>query len=302
MWGWLVVGVLVLFLLTVGYYLYLEYIAFRVFTYIMIGIALLIVLFKFFVRKYDEYERAVIFRLGRFNRIAGPGWAIVLPFFEKEFAKLDVRTHMSNIYVPMAFTKDDLRLEIDGFAYYRIVNPQKAVLEIENYRAGLQNLLISETRSTIGSMSMREVFANLDRLNDILAERVRHMTWKWGIDVPQVQIRRVAPPVEIAIAMQQKTIAAERLQAQRFLAEARKIAIEAIGEGARALDDRAVMYLYIKALEELGKGQATKMIFPMQFFDVLRDVGKEIGKGVAGINIDEAIDAIKKKILEAKIT
>jgi len=99
-------------------------------------ILVIYVLFVLFVKKYDEYERGIIFRIGKFNRVAGPGWSIVIPFIEKEFTRLDVRTRMLNLYVPMAFTKDDLRLKMDGVVYYRIVDASKAVLQIENYIAG----------------------------------------------------------------------------------------------------------------------------------------------------------------------
>ncbi len=286
----LILGLLILIVLMIIY---------PPFFYLLLFIFLIWVFFALFVKKYDEYERAVIFRLGRFNRIAGPGWSIVIPFFEKEFARLDVRTKMMNLNVPQAFTKDDLRLSVQGYIYYRIVDPTKAVLKVEDYRSAISNLVQSETRNVIGSLYMREVFANLDKLNDMLADRIRLTSWKWGIDVSSVQIRGVSPPEEIAVAMQQKFISAQMLQAQRFRAEARKVVIEAIGEAASKLDDRAIMYLYIKALEEISKGASTKIIFPLQFFDVLRGMEKDIGKALAGLNVGALVNAIKDKILES---
>ncbi|MCW1296395.1 MAG: SPFH domain-containing protein [Candidatus Parvarchaeota archaeon] len=263
-------------------------------------LAIIYILFALFVKKYDEYERGIIFRIGKFNRVAGPGWSIVIPFIEKEFTRVDVRTRMMNLFVPMAFTKDDLRLKIDGIVYYRIVDANKAVLQIENYLVGLGNMIQSETRNAIASMNMREVFANMDKLNDILADRIRHTSWKWGIDVPMVQIRGIAPPEEIAIAMQQKEIAANMLQAQKFNAEARKVVIEAIGEAAKKLDDMAIMYLYIKALEEISKGSATKIIFPMQFIDILKGMEGDVSKALAGLNLSAAVNAVAGKITEVK--
>jgi len=291
---WLLLGLLIFL------WLYLSFAAFRVLTYILLAFFLVAIFFKFFVKKYDEYERAIIFRLGKFNRIAGPGWSIVIPFFEKEFQKLDVRTHMISLEIPLAFTKDDLRLKVDGIAYYRIIDPSKAVLQIDDYQRALQNLLVSQVRNVIGSMHMRELFSNLDSLNDMVSDAVRRQTWRWGIDVPSIQIRSVSPPEEIAIAMQQKEIAAQQLQAQRFLAEAKRVMISAIGDAAKNLDDRAIMYFYIKALEELGRGQATKIIFPMQFLQVLEDIGKNANAMLAGAGIgmsaDELVKLLKEKI------
>ncbi len=250
----------------------------------------------FFVRRYNQFERGIIFRMGKFNRIAGPGWAVVIPFFETEYARVDVRTKMLPIMIPTAFTSDDLRLKISGTVYYRIINPQKAILAIQNYVKGLQDLIVSQVRNIIGSMSMRELFAKLDKLNDILRDSIRHNTWQWGIDVPMVQIKSVMPPEEIAQALQSPFIASQELQAQRFRAEARKVVIQAIGDAAKNLDDRAIMYLYLKALEEISKGSSTKLVFPMQFFDILRGMEGSVGKALTGINMAQAISAIKNTI------
>lgn len=273
-------------------------------SWVIFAILLIGIFFALFVKKYSEVERAIIFRLGKFDRIAGPGWAVVIPFFEREFQKIDVRTKMVSLFVPQVFTSDDLRLKIDGMVYYRVKDPEKAALKIENYLAGIKTIIISETRNLMATMSMRELFANLERLNDLLEDRIRHATWNWGVDVEMVQIKEIEPPQEIAIAMQQKQISAQLLQAQKFKAEARKIMIEAIGEGGKKLDDRSVMYLYLKALEELGKGSATKIVFPMQFMNAMKTVGGGFGLGTgldaAGMDVTSAVSAIKSKILEAK--
>lgn len=279
---------------------WLSNVTFRIFTYIiglMIGMA---VFFKFFVKKYDEMVRAIIFRMGKFNRVAGPGWSVVIPFFEKEFAKIDVRTHMMTMVVPVAFTNDDLRLKLSGVYYYRIIEPDKAILKVTSYQQGINNLVLSETRNTLASMSMREVFANLNKLNDMLKDSIRHETLKWGIEIDMVQINGITPPEEIVEAMQSKEIMAQQLQAQRFQAEAKKVAIEAIGEAASKLDDFSIMYLYIEALKELSKGQATKLIFPMEFMHILDGMKGDVNSAFAGLNVGGMVNAVKDKILQAQ--
>ncbi|MFA5406611.1 MAG: SPFH domain-containing protein [Candidatus Nanoarchaeia archaeon] len=286
-----IVGLIVLFITNF---------AFRVIIYIIFAFIGFWLFITFFVKRYDETERAIIFRLGKFNRIGGPGWSIVVPFFEKEFAKVDVRTKMMNVHIPVAFTKDDLRLELSGIFYYQINNPEKAILHVESYERGINNIIISETRNAIASLMMREVFAKMDKLNEVIMEVVRHATWKWGIDVNMVQVKGITPPIEIAKAMEQKEIAAQELQAKRFSAEARKVAIEAIGEAAKKLDDVSIMYLYIKALEEMSQGQATKMVFPMEFMNIMNSMKKDPGTALAGLNVTNMIGAMKDKIMESK--
>ncbi len=261
--------------------------------FIILLIGASILFFEFFVKKYNEYERGIIFRMGKFNRIAGPGWAVVIPFFEKEYARVDVRTKMLPLFIPTAFTSDDLRLKINGTVYYRIMNPAKATLAISNYINGLQDLITSQVRNVIGSMSMRQLFASIDKLNDKLRDAIRHATWQWGIDVPMVQIKSVMPPEEIAQALQSPFIASQELQAQRFRAEAKKVVIQAIGDAAKNLDDKAIMYLYLKALEELSKGSSTKIVFPMQFMSILQGMQGNVGKALAGLNLSQAINAVK---------
>jgi regulator of protease activity HflC (stomatin/prohibitin superfamily) len=276
---------------------YMFFPAFRIVAYIAGILALVILFYKFMVKKYDDYERAIIFRFGRFNRIAGPGWSVVLPFIEKEQSRVDVRTKMINIQVPVAFTKDDLRIKMDGIVYYRITDPNKAILKIDNYMIGLTNMIMSESRNLMATLTMRDLFSGLDELNNLLADRIRHATWQWGIDVPMVQIRSIMPPEEIAVAMQQKEISAQLLQAQKFKAEARKVLIEAIGEAGKKLDDKSVMYLYIKALEKMSQGSATKIIFPMQFMDIMKGgFGLGTGLGAAGLNTDDVVNSITKKL------
>jgi regulator of protease activity HflC (stomatin/prohibitin superfamily) len=278
------------------------------YAFIIIFIILLAVIFFItFVKKYSQFERGIIFRLGKFNRIAGPGWAVVVPFFEEEYKKVDVRVKMMEISSSDIFTSDDLKISLDGTIYYQIVDPEKATLQIDNYGQGLSNLVQSAIRNAIASLTMRQVFGSLDRLNDILADAIRHMTWKWGIDVPSVQVRSVSPSNEVIQAMQQPEIAANLLQAQRFKAEAQKIVMEAIGEGSKSLDDRSMVYLYLQALKQIGESSSSKIVLPMQF---MQNAGSMLG-GMAGLsttalaslggqeNVQNVIDKIKEKISQA---
>ncbi len=270
-------------------------------------VALFIVVFAVFfvtsVKKYNQFERGIIFRLGKFNRVAGPGWAVVIPFFEEQYKKVDVRVRMLDMNCQDVFTQDDIKVALDGTIYYQIVDPEKATLQIDNYGQGLTTLVHSAIRNAIASISMRQLFGSLDTLNYVLANAIRHMTWKWGIDVPTVQIRSIAPSPEVIQAMQQPEIAANLLQAQRFKADAQKIVIEAVGEGAKALDDRSIMYLYLEALKQMGESSSSKIVLPMQFMQPGGALGGLAGLSAAALaslggqeNVQNVISEIKDKI------
>lgn len=154
---------------------------------------------------------------------------------------------------------------------------------------------------------MRDVFGELDKLNDMVFDACQTLAEKWGIGIESVQIKTVAPPEEVIQAMQQPEIAANLLQAQKFKADARKIVLEALGEGAKSLDDRAVMYLYLEALRQIGESSSSKIVLPMQFFSGGEGgaEGALLGLSAAAIaslggqqNVQNAIEAIKKKITQ----
>ncbi len=265
--------------------------------YVFCAIILFAIFYIFFIKKYDEFERGIIFRMGKFSRVAGPGWSVVAPFFEKEYSRIDARTKMIDMSVGEAYTLDDLRLDIHGLFYYRIIDPEKAILKIENYTKGVQNLIISQVRNVIGRMNMREIFSNLSRLNDLLAESIKNDVLRWGIDVSMVQLKEVIPPMEIAEAMEKKEIAANDLQATRFSAEAKKVVMKALGEGAKHLDDRAMMYLYIEALKTMGEGEGSKILFPAEFMNILGNVGASLSKGaLKGEDIPALIAQVKNSL------
>lgn len=265
--------------------------------YVFLLIVAFTIFYLFFIKKYDEFERGIIFRMGKFNRVAGPGWSVVLPFFEKEFSKIDARTRMIELNVDEAYTLDDLRLNINGMFYYRIVDAEKAILKIDNYTKGIENLIISQTRNVIGKLNMREVFSNLSSLNDILIDAIKNDVLKWGIDVNMIQLKEVIPPMEIAVAMQKKEIASNDLQATRFSAEAKKLVMKAIGEGAKHLDDKAMMYLYIEALKDMGSGPGSKIIFPAEFMKIIGGVGANLAKtSLAGQDVPSLIQQVKNAL------
>ena len=288
----------ILFIIFMWWFLFVNFKIIQYITYLFVAITLLIIFFIFFVKKYDEYQRAIIFRFGRFARVAGPGWSIVIPFIEKEFKVIDIRTHIATINIPEAYTSDDLRISLNGSVYYKVKEPEKAVLNIEDYEQGMRDIIQSETRNVIGSLSLRDMFSNLDELNERVMDAIQSKVWKWGLEIPMLQVRGVTPDSEIIEAMRSKTVAKEQLQAQRFKAEAQKIMIEAIGKAANKLSDQALMYCYIKALESMGSGSSTKLIVPARFFDMFKDIGSKVEKELStkGLNLDNVISAIKNKL------
>lgn len=301
----------IVFLAVIALFVYSLF-AFEVMRWIvggLFGLFLVYLFYRFFVRKYSQHERGVILRFGRFNRIAGPGWSIVLPFLEREMAKIDIRTHQMSITIPEVFTEREIRLKVSGFAYYKVVDPKKAVLEIDNYQRGLRNILVGTLRDLISSMSLTEIFTNIEDINKYIQRMARRRWQSWGIEVPNIQLVKISPPQEVISAMQRQKIAKEDYQAKRLNAEAKRIVIEALGEGAKSLDDPAIMYLYLQALKDIG-GKGTEMILPSGFSQSLGEVGSQMfGEGskgglgaMGGLTLTEAIDRVKDTMQKGGVT
>ncbi|GEM_PF-4320577 len=200
-----------------------------------------------------EYERAIIFRFGRFHKVGGPGLVFLLPKIDKIYKIVDIRTKCLGIKVKDAFTSDGAKIDIQGLLYYKVVNPRKAILNVENFREQIERMIESDIRDLVATMTLKEVFANVELINDLIMRRISPLLSNWGIDIVSVQIRRVLPAPEIAKMLVRRRAMEEEYAIRKMLADARRIAIKALGEGARFLDDKALLYLYMLALQELSR-------------------------------------------------
>lgn len=220
---------------------------------------------KDYIVEFKEYERAVVFRFGRFNRVAGPGWVLILPVIET-YTKYDLRTLTCDIPPQEVITKDGVDLRINAIIYLRVIDPKKAELFIEeDYRYAVEEYVKGRIRNIIGKMNLEEVYAKINEINDMLKEQARQISQNWGVEVEDLELQEVSPPADVATAMKAQEIAGMEKEAARERAEAIKIRINAIQEAAGQLNDKALAYLYIKSLEEIAKGPANKIIFPLEF-------------------------------------
>ncbi len=257
---------------------------------VIVAYALALVIVRYFIVFTRDYERAIIFRFGSFNRIVGPGWAIKIPLIEEVYRIVDIRVQNLSIEKLEAFTKNDILLKLDLIAYFRVKDVYKAVLKVKDFLSSLKTRIVGEIRNSIGRMLIWEVFMNIDRLNEILGDQLDRIELEWGIRIERVEILSVQPPAELIEAFYRPVEKKYELMAARFAAEARKILIEAIGEAARKLDDRGVAVLYFKALEKIAEGKATKIIFPLVFAKFIEDLGQKLKAN--GLTSDELINQI----------
>jgi len=216
----------------------------------------------------SEYERALVYRFGRTNRLSGPGWALIIPWIEKADV-IELRAQTIDIPKQDVITKDNVMLNIDAVIYMRINKEPKemvkSILNVENYRDAAQIFVKSQIRDVIGTMTLNDVIGNINDLNVKIKSELQMITKDWGIVVDSVEVKEVKIPDAVIDAMHKQKAAVQRKLAAIEEAEGEREKIKAINSAASELSDKSLSYYYIKALEEMSRGSSTKIIFPMEF-------------------------------------
>ncbi len=243
--------------------------------------------FFFVVRQYDllitlkEYERAVIFRLGRVSRVGGPGWTYIIPVVES-FKIVDLRTQTIDIKPQTVITKDNIVLQLDAVIYlYVKKDPQSvinSVIEVDDYHKGASQFVQATIRDISGGMSFTELVSEVGKFNEALKKELQQITDSWGVSVESVEIQDLQVPKEVESAFANRAAAEQNKLARMQSALASQAEIDAVREAAQKLDDTSLSYFYIKALEKLGEGQSTKFIFPMELTNLVHQLAQKTKK------------------------
>lgn len=257
--------------------------------------------FKLFIKKYTETERGIIFRFEAFSRVAGPGWSLVIPFFEREYDRLDIRTQTANLGGIMAVTRDDIPVSLEVTYFFAVSDPMKAVLRVKDREATITNFVYGTVRDGIGEFLMRELFSRIEDINPEFRKRLTYAADEWGVDVKNVEIMKIHLPDTVMSALSEPVTAEQKAIAARFNAEAKRVAIEVFGDAAERLNPNALTYIYLKALGKIASGKGSKLILPMSFPGVTKTLGAGVGLGLGvklGMDENKAIDKIVEKIGE----
>lgn len=205
---------------------------------LIIGIVILVFLFYFFsqvLRIVPQYQRLVILSLGRYGGTRGPGIVFVIPLVERAVS-IDIRERFLDIPAQTAITLDNAPIAIDFLVYYRIVDPRKAVLEVENVVSASINIATTTLRAVIGDIELDAVLSKREQINDTLRVKLDEVTERWGLKVTSVEIREIEPPRSVQEAMNRQMTAERERRAAVTKASGEREAAIAIAEGDRQAD------------------------------------------------------------------
>ena len=234
---------------------------------IVIAAALLflIVLFLFAAIKVArEYERGIIFRLGRLlPQPKGPGLFLLIPVVDR-MVKVDLRTITLNIPPQEVITKDNVPARVNAVAYFRIVEPKNAIVQIENFMVATSQIAQTTLRSVLGQHLLDELLSERDKINAILQGIIDEATSPWGIKVSIVEVKDVEIPSGMQRAMARQAEAERERRAKVINAEGEFQASERLKDAALVIEEHpiALQLRYLQTLLELGSSQSTTIVFP----------------------------------------
>jgi regulator of protease activity HflC (stomatin/prohibitin superfamily) len=288
---------------------------------LILVIVVVLVLVYLSIRIVNEYDRLVVFRLGRTSndKVKGPGLVFLIPIIDRP-VRVDLREQFIEVPSQTTITKDNAPINIDFLIYWRIVDPLKSIVNVAYFAGALQGIATTTLRAVIGDILLDDVLSKRDQINEVLRAKLDEQTERWGGKVTTVEIREIIPPRDVQDAMnrmlsaernrravitesegarqsninvaegekQAAILRAEGVRQSRILeAEGFSQALEQIFGAARMVDERTMVIQYLEALKVLGTSPSTKYILPLELTELAQRVARFVDRGMEGAAEDD---------------
>ena len=234
------------------------------------GGAILLVLFVMGIRILAEYERGVIFRLGRFNGVRPAGFQWIIPGIDR-MVRISLREIVMDVPPQEVITRDNVSVKVNAVLYFRVLHPERAVIQVENYLYGTSQLAQTTLRSVCGQAELDDLLAEREAINQKLQEIIDLQTEPWGVKVRAVEVKQIDLPAEMQRAMAKQAEAEREKRSKVIHAEGEYLAAERLAEAARVLstEESALSLRYLQTLSEIATEGNSTTIFPIPI-DLLR--------------------------------
>jgi regulator of protease activity HflC (stomatin/prohibitin superfamily) len=223
----------------------------------------------------NQYERSVVFRLGKFNRTAGPGLYFIWPFIEW-LTKLDLRTITADVEQQEGITRDNVPIKVDAVIWYRIVDPERAVMEVKNVSNAVEQVSLTTLRTVLGQHTLDDILKAQDTLAEVMQKSIDSVTEPWGVKVELVQMKNVEIPPSMQRAMAQEAEALREKRARLIKAEAELDAAEQLRRAAEVImqNPAGLELRRMQMITEVGAEQNTMTIvmMPSEFVAMARGI------------------------------
>jgi regulator of protease activity HflC (stomatin/prohibitin superfamily) len=235
---------------------------FAYFSYLIVGLILAFLLSA--IKILLEYERGVIFMLGRFYKVKGPGIFLVIPIIQ-QMVKVDLRTIVMDVPSQDVISRDNVSVKVNAIVFFRVVDPAKAIIQVEKYYDATSQKAQTTLRSVLGQHELDEMLAERDRLNTDIQSILDEQTDAWGIKVSNVEIKRVDLDESMIRAIARQAEAERERRAKVIHAEGEMQASQKLVEAARTLAQvpQAIQLRYLQTLTEIAGDKSSTIVFPL---------------------------------------
>jgi regulator of protease activity HflC (stomatin/prohibitin superfamily) len=274
-----------------------------------------------------EYQRVVLFRLGRADGARGPGFTIINPLIDR-LTWVDLRERFLEIPHQTAITRDNASIAIDFIIFYKVVDPVASVLAVQDFSGAAQNIAATTLRSVVGDLSLDDVLSQREEMNSVLRVKLDDVTERWGVKVTNVEVREITPPPTVQEAMTRQMSAERTRRAVVTEAEGKKQAAITVAEGAKqaailsaegerqaamlraegfanalttvckaaqTVDAKTMGIQYLEALKALGASPSTKFVLPLELTRLLQGVSGFASEAFTGGRLLPGVEAVAER-------
>jgi len=216
------------------------------------------------IRILREYERGVVFRLGRLMAIKGPGLIFLIPIVDK-MVKVSLRTLVLDVPPQDVITQDNVSIKVNAVVYFRVIQPQKSIVEVENYLTATSQLSQTTLRSVLGQSDLDDLLSQREKINQKLQQIIDAHTEPWGIKVSNVEVKQIDLPQEMQRAMAKQAEAERERRSKIIAAEGEYQASQRLADAAKILNEQpsAITLRYLQTLREIATEKNSTTIFPV---------------------------------------
>jgi len=231
---------------------------------LVVAVLFLIILVSSSIRILIEYERGVVFRLGRFSGVKGPGLRFIIPIVDK-LIKVSLRTVAMDVPPQDIITKDNVSVKVNAVLYFRVVEADKALIEIENYHYATSQLAQTTLRSVLGQSELDDLLAHRDKINQELQKILDRQTDAWGVKVSNVEVKHIDLPDEMRRAMARQAEAERERRSKVIHAEGEFQASKRLSEAAKVISSEqgALQLRFLQTLTEIAAEKNSTILFPL---------------------------------------
>jgi regulator of protease activity HflC (stomatin/prohibitin superfamily) len=227
------------------------------------------------IKILNEYERGVVFFLGKFSRKVGPGIIFLIPGLEK-MTKVDLRIVTMDIPSQDIITRDNVTLKVNGVVYFKVENPEKSIIAVENYYHATSQMAQTTLRSVVGRFELDEILGGRDSINTELQKIIDEQTEPWGIKVTAVEVKAIDLPSEMQRAMAKQAEAEREKRAKVISAQGELDSSKILSDAAKILDENknAIVLRYLDTMKEISSGEGKSTTFfplPIDFLNKLTE-------------------------------